>query len=81
MTDCEAGHYFMHSQKETATCTQWNKSITTKSSDDLYSWLKATCIALTFLITPDVSYQACLKTMHKDGHILTVIQVSIYIHM
>jgi hypothetical protein len=67
--------------KKISTCTQWNKSITTKSSDDLFSWLLATCIALTFLITPNVSNQACLKTMHKDGHILTLIQIRIYIHM
>jgi len=78
MTECEAGHYFMHSQKN-ATRTQRNKSITTKSSYELHSWLLATCIALTFLITLDVSNQVCLKTMRKVGHVLTVIQVRIYI--
>lgn len=67
--------------KKISTCTQWNKSITTKSSDDLYSWLLATSFTLTFLITPDVSNQACLKTMHKDDHVLTVIRVKIYICM
>jgi len=80
MTECEVRHYFMHSQKN-ATHTQRNKSITTKSSDELYSWLLATCIALTFLVTWDVSNQVCLKIMHKVVHVLTVIQVRIYIHM